>query len=64
MGKSALTLLYMYDDFVEGNLFLLHFQFDNLISKLKFKEYEPTKADSYRKKVQLDGQEVEVDILG
>ena len=26
-------------------------------------EYEPTKADSYRKKTQLDGEDVEVDIL-
>ena len=31
VGKSALTLQYMYDEFVE--------------------DYEPTKADSYRKKV-------------
>lgn len=31
VGKSALTLQFMYDEFVE--------------------EYEPTKADSYRKKV-------------
>jgi len=30
VGKSALTLQYMYDEFVE--------------------DYEPTKADSYRKK--------------
>ena len=26
-------------------------------------DYEPTKADSYRKKVQLDGEEVQIDIL-
>ena len=26
-------------------------------------DYEPTKADSYRKKVVVDGQEVQVDIL-
>lgn len=31
VGKSALTLQFMYDEFVE--------------------DYEPTKADSYRKKV-------------
>lgn len=43
VGKSALTLQFMYDEFVE--------------------DYEPTKADSYRKKVNLDGQEVHVDIL-
>ena len=43
VGKSALTLQYMYGDFVE--------------------EYDPTKADSYRKKVSLDGQECQIDIL-
>lgn len=43
VGKSALTLQFMYDEFIE--------------------DYEPTKADSYRKKVQLDGQETQVDIL-
>lgn len=26
-------------------------------------EYEPTKADSYRKKVVLDGEECSIDIL-
>jgi len=34
VGKSALTLQFMYDEFVE--------------------DYEPTKADSYRKKVSLN----------
>jgi len=43
VGKSALTLQFMYDEFVE--------------------DYEPTKADSYRKKVVLDGEEAQVDIL-
>ncbi|CAI2181260.1 18240_t:CDS:2 [Funneliformis geosporum] len=43
VGKSALTLQYMYGDFVE--------------------EYDPTKADSYRKKISLDGQECQIDIL-
>lgn len=43
VGKSALTLQFMYDEFVE--------------------DYEPTKADSYRKKIMLDGQEIQVDIL-
>jgi len=33
VGKSALTLQFMYDEFVE--------------------DYEPTKADSYRKKVRV-----------
>lgn len=35
VGKSALTLQFMYDEFVEN--------------------YEPTKADSYRKQVRIDG---------
>ncbi|XP_066588498.1 ras-related protein Ral-a isoform X3 [Prorops nasuta] len=43
VGKSALTLQFMYDEFVQ--------------------DYEPTKADSYRKKVVLDGEEVQIDIL-
>lgn len=43
VGKSALTLQYMYGDF--------------------FEEYDPTKADTYRKKVTLDGQEAMLDIL-
>ncbi|XP_042698998.2 ras-related protein Ral-B isoform X2 [Chrysemys picta bellii] len=43
VGKSALTLQFMYDEFVE--------------------DYEPTKADSYRKKVVLDGDEFQIDIL-
>ncbi|KAI9031554.1 small GTPase superfamily [Phycomyces nitens] len=43
VGKSALTLQYMYGDFVE--------------------EYDPTKADSYRKKIMLDGHECDIDIL-
>ncbi|KAM9189761.1 LOW QUALITY PROTEIN: ras-related protein Ral-B-like [Dugong dugon] len=43
VGKSALMLQFMYDEFVE--------------------HYEPTKADSYRKKVVLDGEEVQIDIL-
>eukprot|EP00794_Sanderia_malayensis_P003164 gene3164-3633_t len=43
VGKSALTLQFMYEEFVE--------------------DYEPTKADSYRKKLVLDGEECQVDIL-
>lgn len=43
VGKSALTLQFMYDEFVE--------------------DYEPTKADSYRKKLMLDGHEAQIDIL-
>jgi small GTP-binding protein len=43
VGKSALTLQFMYGDFVE--------------------EYDPTKADSYRKKVVLDSKDYQIDIL-
>jgi len=43
VGKSALTLQYMYQEFVE--------------------DYEPTKADSYRKQVTIDGEECAVNIL-
>jgi Ras-related protein Ral-A len=43
VGKSALTLQYMYNDFVE--------------------EYDPTKADSYRKKVHVNNQDAFIDIL-
>lgn len=43
VGKSALTLQFMYEEFVE--------------------DYEPTKADSYRKRCCLDGQELHLDIL-
>ncbi|KAJ1564563.1 hypothetical protein HK096_007388, partial [Nowakowskiella sp. JEL0078] len=43
VGKSAVTLQYMYGDFIE--------------------EYDPTKADSYRKKVTLDNQDCFIDIL-
>uniref|UniRef100_H2YDJ9 small monomeric GTPase n=1 Tax=Ciona savignyi TaxID=51511 RepID=H2YDJ9_CIOSA len=43
VGKSALTLQFMYDEFVE--------------------DYEPTKADSYRKKVVLDAEDAQIDIL-
>lgn len=43
VGKSALTLQFMYDEFVE--------------------DYEPTKADSYRKNICLGGQDCQIDIL-
>ena len=43
VGKSALTLKFMYGDFVE--------------------EYDPTKADSYRKKITLDQVDCQIDIL-
>eukprot|EP00211_Chloroparvula_japonica_P016499 CAMPEP_0119132972 /NCGR_PEP_ID=MMETSP1310-20130426/12721_1 /TAXON_ID=464262 /ORGANISM="Genus nov. species nov., Strain RCC2339" /LENGTH=189 /DNA_ID=CAMNT_0007123641 /DNA_START=104 /DNA_END=673 /DNA_ORIENTATION=- len=43
VGKSALTLQYMYGDFVE--------------------EYDPTSADSYRKKITIDEEDMNLDIL-
>ncbi|CAH8520240.1 unnamed protein product [Schistosoma turkestanicum] len=43
VGKSALTLQFMYNEFVE--------------------DYEPTKADSYRKTTVLDGAQLQFDIL-
>ncbi|OQR76458.1 ras-related protein Ral-A-like [Tropilaelaps mercedesae] len=43
VGKSALTLQFMYGEFIE--------------------DYEPTKADMYRRKVMLDGENVQIDIL-
>ncbi|KAK4470406.1 hypothetical protein MN116_005963 [Schistosoma mekongi] len=43
VGKSALTLQFMYDEFVE--------------------DYEPTKADSYRKTFYVDGEQIQLDIL-
>ena len=42
VGKSALTLQFMYNEFVE--------------------DYEPTKADSYRKKVTVKAEECQVNI--
>ncbi|VDL89955.1 unnamed protein product [Schistocephalus solidus] len=43
VGKSALTLHFMYDEFVE--------------------DYEPTKADSYRKRITFGNEEVDLHIL-
>ncbi|XP_059198722.1 ras-related protein Ral-B-like [Centropristis striata] len=43
VGKSALTLQFMYDEFEE--------------------DYEPSKVSSYSKKVVLDGEEVQANIL-
>jgi len=43
VGKSALTLRFMYDNFHE--------------------EYDPTSADSYRKNITVDSQDIQLDIL-
>ncbi|KAF3836289.1 hypothetical protein F7725_028847 [Dissostichus mawsoni] len=59
VGKSALTLQFMYDEVSS-----LHNNSRVHLKYVKFVEdYEPTKADSYRKKVVLDGEEVQIDIL-
>ncbi len=39
------------------------FPFLFYIKKQFVEDYEPTKADSYRKKVMLDNEEVQIDIL-
>jgi small GTP-binding protein len=41
-----------------GKSLTLQYMYDEFVE-----DYEPTKADSYRKKVQLDGEEVQIDIL-
>lgn len=38
---------------------VLQFMYDEFVE-----DYEPTKADSYRKNIALDGEEVQMDILG
>lgn len=43
VGKSALTLFFMYDEFVQ--------------------DYEPTRVDSYRKRIICNGEEVNLHIL-
>lgn len=58
VGKSALTLRFMYGDFVEEYGILCgggHFGTNWL--------KDPTSADSYRKQIQLDGNDMQLDIL-
>jgi Ras-related protein Ral-A len=65
VGKSALTLQFMYDEVkFHINCTLFIWEVIDYMYTLQFVEdYEPTKADSYRKKVVLDGEEVQIDIL-
>ncbi|KZC14808.1 Ras-related protein Ral-a [Dufourea novaeangliae] len=68
VGKSALTLQFMYDEVYEisnDNYMLTHYKplYLFLYVCQFVEDYEPTKADSYRKKVVLDGEEVQIDIL-
>lgn len=51
-----------------GALYWYHFYKEKHSNRLNVslqfvEDYEPTKADSYRKKVVLDGEEVQIDIL-
>lgn len=53
---------------VVGKLLIAFFFFPEAFCSCAFlsqfvEDYEPTKADSYRKKVVLDGEEVQIDIL-
>lgn len=58
VGKSALTLQFMYDEVCENT------KRHKPTKSLQFvAAYEPTKADSYRKKVTVDGEECHIDIL-
>ncbi|KAM9308226.1 ras-related protein Ral-A [Gastrophryne carolinensis] len=64
VGKSALTLQFMYDEFDCASCGLAQLQiFEEQEHGQFVEDYEPTKADSYRKKVVLDGVEVQIDIL-
>ena len=56
VGKSALTLQFMYDE-----VGLLRRWTNAMLQFVA--AYEPTKADSYRKKVTLDAEECSIDIL-
>ena len=76
VGKSALTLQFMYDEVSSAcrgmrnpprrivKLEFLNCSTKTACSDQFVESYEPTKADSYRKKVMLDNEEVQIDILG
>lgn len=63
VGKSALTLQFMYDEVSGGRVWITRFGIDWNYCLQFVEDYEPTKADSYRKKVVLDAEEVQIDIL-
>lgn len=71
VGKSALTLQFMYDEvglLLDSILFgyrqtELWSCFQPGVFSQFVVDYEPTKADSYRKQVVLDGVESQIDIL-
>jgi GTPase SAR1 family protein len=62
VGKSALTLRFMYGDFVEeyGRSCLGE---RPLVAPCLSLSTDPTSADSYRKQIQLDGTDMQLDIL-
>ena len=68
VGKSALTLQFMYDEFVEDyeptkDSFLVIQTPIIILNHLNVYSKTLVKADSYRKKVIFDGQEAQIDIL-
>jgi Ras-related protein Ral-A len=71
VGKSALTLQYMYGDFVEEydptkadcKIFLLSLSITTIYSTMKWSNAKSLIQLAYRKKVVLDGQECQIDIL-
>uniref|UniRef100_S4R8M5 small monomeric GTPase n=1 Tax=Petromyzon marinus TaxID=7757 RepID=S4R8M5_PETMA len=67
VGKSALTLQFMNVSYpleqIKYNLIVCTSMHSRARGVQFVEDYEPTKADSYRKKVVLDGEEVQIDIL-
>lgn len=53
-----MRLIFCLHYFSSFNVFFFIFHFSKFVE-----DYEPTKADSYRKKICLDGEEVQIDIL-
>ncbi len=52
----------MYDEVIINHLFISLMNLKKNLFQFVV-DYEPTKADSYRKAVMLDGEEVQIDIL-
>lgn len=65
VGKSALTIQYIQETFIEkvGYVFFcITMRYDTLLMAFH-KQYDPTIEDSYRKQVDVDGYAVMLDIL-
>lgn len=58
-----MNLNYIFRFHLYDNLKHLKFDLSDFFFFQFVEDYEPTKADSYRKKVVLDGEEVQIDIL-